>query len=176
MISTNGDETLGLPGGLDVPFRLIRSGDVPALQRFHGRLSEKTIYSRFFGSLQELPESKASYFAHVDGVDHLAFVALDPGDPDEIIAVVRYDRVPGSERAEYSALVEDNWQGHGMGMDLTRQLIGEARDKEVRFFYAMVMGKNMRMLKLLRRLDLPEHERVEDGVKHVEVELVSRAS
>jgi hypothetical protein len=61
-------------------------------------------------------------------------------------------------------------------MDLTRQLIGEARDKEVRFFYAMVMGKNMRMLKLLRRLDLPEHERVEDGVKHVEVELVSRAS
>ena len=103
-LSTNKDETLSLPGGVDVPFRLIRPDDVPALRRFHGRLSEKSIHSRFFGSLQELPEAKANYFAHVDGVYHVAFVALDPDNPDEIIALVRYDRGPGSERAEYSAL------------------------------------------------------------------------
>ncbi len=175
-LRTNKDGTLGLPGGVDVPFRLIRPDDVPALRRFHGRLSEKTIYLRFFGSLKELPEAKANYFAHVDGVDHLAFVALDPDDPDEIIALVRYDREPDSERAEYAALVEDRWQGHGVGIELTRRLVDEARDKEVRFFYAMVMGQNTRMLELLRRLDLPEQERVEDGVKHVEVELVPKAS
>ena len=175
-MSTNTDGTLSLPGGVEVPFRLIRPDDVPALQRFHGRLSERSIYLRFFGSLEELPEEKARFFAHVDGVDHLAFVALDPDDPDEIIALVRYDREPGSERAEYAALVEDRWQDHGVGIDLTRRLVDEARDKEVRFFYAMGMGQNTRMLELLRRLDLPEHERVEDGVKHVEVELVPKAS
>ena len=59
---------------------------------------------------------------------------------------------------------------------MTRRLVDEARAKGVRFFYAMVMGKNSRMLELLRHLDLPEHERVEDGVKHVEIELVSKAS
>jgi len=177
-MSTNTDGTLSLPGGVEVPFRLIRSDDVPALQRFHGRLSERSIYLRFFGSLEELPEEKARFFAHVDGVDHLAFVALDPDDPDEIIALVRYDREPGSERAEYAALVEDRWQDHGVGIDLTRRLVDEARDKEVRFFYAMVMGKNTQMLELLRHLDLPEHEcrDREAGVKHVEVELVSKAS
>ncbi len=175
-MSVNKDGTLNLPGGVDVPFRLIRPDDVSALQRFHERLSEKTIYLRFFGSLQELPEAKANYFAHVDGVDHLAFVALDPDDPDEIIALVRYDREPGSERAEYAALVEDRWQRHGVGIELTRRLVDEARDKGVRFFYAMVMGKNMSMLELLRHLDLPEHERREDGVKRVEVELGSKAS
>lgn len=90
------DGTLSLPGGVDVPFRPIRPDDVPALQRFQGRLSEKSIHSRFFGSLEELPEAKANYFAHVDGVDHLAFVALDPDDPDEIIALVRYDRGPST--------------------------------------------------------------------------------
>jgi hypothetical protein len=64
--------------------------------------------------LQELPEAKTNYyFAHIDGVDHLTLVALDPDDPDEIVALVRYDREAGSERAEYSALVEDLWQGHG---------------------------------------------------------------
>lgn len=89
---------------------------------------------------------------------------------------MRYDREPGSERAEYSALVEDRWQGHGVRIGLTRRLVDEARGQEVRFFYAMVMGPNTRMLDLLRHLDLPEHERVEDGVKHVEVEIVSKAS
>ena len=46
-----------------------------ALQRFHGRLSEQTIYLRFFGSLNEFSDEKAQYFANVDGVDHYALVA-----------------------------------------------------------------------------------------------------
>lgn len=174
--TTTNAGTLGLHGEVDVLFRLIRPDDVPALQRFHERLSEETIQLRFFGPLQELPEAKANYFAHVDGVDHLAFVALDPDDPKEIIALVRYDRGPGSERAEYAGLVEDRWQGRGVGVELTRRLVDEARDKGVRYFYAMVMGQNTRMLELLRHLDLPEREHVEDGVKHVEIELVSKAS
>jgi hypothetical protein len=33
------------------------------------------------------------------------------------------------------------------------------------------MGKNKRMLELLRHLDLPEQERQKEGVKQVEVEL-----
>ncbi len=86
-MSTDKDGTLSHSGGVNIPFRLIRSGDVPALQRFHGRLSEKTIYLRFFGSLEELPKEKAQFFAHVDGVDHLAFVALDPDDQEEIIGI-----------------------------------------------------------------------------------------
>jgi GNAT superfamily N-acetyltransferase len=164
---------LSLPNGIDVPFRVIQPDDVPALQRFHGRLSEKTIYLRFFGSLRELPEEKANYFAHVDGVDHFALVALDPDEQEEIIAIVRYDREPDSEKAEYAALVEDRWQDQGVGTDLTRRLIDEARGKGVRFFYALVKGQNTRMLNVLRHLDLPEQERREEGVKCVEVELVS---
>ncbi len=165
--------TLSLPNGVDVPFRLIRLDDAPALQRVHARCSERTIYLRFFGSLQELPEGKAKYFASSDGVDHFGLVALDPEDQNEIIAVVRYDREPGSEKAEYAALVEDRWQGHGVGSALTRRLIDEAREKGVRFFYALVKGQNTRMLNVLRHLDLPEQEQRVDGIKCVEVELAS---
>jgi GNAT superfamily N-acetyltransferase len=162
---------LRLPSGYDVPYRIVQPKDAPALQRFLRRCSERTIYLRFFGSLNEFTEQKARYFAHVDGVDHFAFVALDPDDPDEIVAVVRYDREPGEERAEYAAIVEDGWQGYGIGIDLTRRLVGMACAHGVRCFYALVMGKNRRMLELLRHLDLPEQEYKQDGVKHVEVEL-----
>ncbi len=165
-------ETLGLPGGREVPLRVVSPEDASALQRFLGRCSERTIYLRFFGSLGEVSEEKARYLTSVDGTDHFGLVALDPdADWDEIIAMVRYDREPGQERAEYAAIVEDGWQDQGIGMALTRRLIAAARDNGVRYFYAMVMGKNTRMLGLLRHLDLPEEERKEGGVKHVDVEL-----
>ncbi len=165
------DGTLSLTNGADVTFRVIEPDDVPALQRFHERLSDSTIYLRFFGSMKEFSEEKARYFAHVDGEDHFAFVALDPEDPDKIIAVVRYDREPGEESAEYAALVEDRWQGCGLGMELTHRLIDEARDKGVRYLYGLVMRENRRMLHLLRDLDLPEQECREEGVKRFEVSL-----
>jgi GNAT superfamily N-acetyltransferase len=159
---------------MHVSFRAIRPEDVDALRRFHQRLGERTIYLRFFGSMKELSDQKAKYFASVDGVDHVALVALDPEDPDEIVAVVRYDREHSEhEKAEYAALVEDRWQNHGIGIALTRELIDEAKNKGVRCFYALVLGKNRRMLELLRHLDLPEQERQdeEQGVKRIEVEL-----
>jgi len=168
--------TLGLPSGYEVPFRTVQPSDAPALQRFLGRCSERTIYLRFFGSLNEFTEQKARYFAQVDGTDHFAFVAIDPDDQEEIIAIVRYDREPGGEQAEYAAIVEDSWQGHGIGIDLTRRLVDVACANGVRYFYAMVMGKNKRMLELLRHLDLPEQEHKKEGVKHVEVELVPQAN
>ena len=115
----------------------------------------------------------ARYFASTDGADHFDLVALGPQDPNEIIAVVRYARKPGDERAEYAALVEDRWQGQGVGASLTHRLIEVARGNGVRFFYAFVKGENRRMLNVLRHLDLPEHERVENGEKIVEVGLYS---
>ena len=174
MTSANGQEeprTLTLDDGVDVPVRVIRPEDAPALQRLYSRLSEETIHLRFFGPMEELSDEKAQYFAHIDGVDHFALVALEPDGQDDIIAVVRFDRELGTDRAEYSALVEDSWQGRGLGQRLTQQLLDDARDRGIRYFYGLVMPGNRRMLRLLRSLDLPERERREEGVKYVEVEI-----
>jgi RimJ/RimL family protein N-acetyltransferase len=173
MLTLPKDKTLLLPSGVEIPSRVVRPEDAPALQRLLSRCSERTIYLRFFGSMETLSDEKARYFASTDGVDHFGLVALDPQDPNEIIAVVRYARQPGGERAEYAALAEDRWQGQGIGASLTRLLIDEARGNGVRFFYASVKGGNKRMLNVLRHLGLPEQERVEDGEKMVEVGLSS---
>ena len=164
---------LTLPDGTNVPVRIIQPDDVPALQRLYGRLSEQSIRLRFFGRMKELSEQKAGYFAYIDGIDRFALVALDPNDPDEIIAVVRFDREKETDKAEYAALVEDSWQGRGLGLPLTHQLIDEARDREIRHFYGLVMPENKRMLRLLRSLDLPERERREGSIKRVEVDLAA---
>jgi hypothetical protein len=76
--------------------------------------------------MKESSDRKAKYFAHVDGVNSFAPVALDPDEHDAIIAVVRFDREEGTDKAEYAALVEDRWQGRSLGLGMTRQLINDS--------------------------------------------------
>ena len=167
----NGLMPLALRDGLCVPVREIRTEDAPALQRLVGRSSERSIQLRFFGPLKKLSDESARHFADVDGEDRFALVALDPEDPDEIVAVVRYEREGETRAAEYAALVEDRFQGRGLGVGLTRRLIEAARENGIGRLHAMVMRENIGMLSLLRSLDLPERKHWQDGAEHVEVDL-----
>lgn len=162
---------LALRDGTCVPVREVQASDAPALRRLVGRLSGHSVYLRYFGPMKELSEEQARYFAEVDGNDRFALVALDPEDEDEIVAVVRYDREGDSDSAEYAALVEDRWQGRGLGIGLTRSLVEAARERGFRRLHAFILRENTGMLHLLRSLALPERQRWEDGVEHVDIYL-----
>ena len=157
--------------GACVPVREIRAEDAGALRRLVARSSERSIELRFFGPMRELSEEKARRFAEVDGVDRFALVGLDPEDVDEIVAVVRYEREAGTDGAEYAALVEDRFQGRGLGIGLTRHLIEAARERGIGRLHALVMRENWKMLSLLRSLEFPEHKRWEHGLEYVEIDL-----
>jgi RimJ/RimL family protein N-acetyltransferase len=165
--------TLVLGDGTSVPVRRIRTGDAAALQRLVSRSSHRSIELRFFGSLKELSDKMALRFAEVDGKDRFALVALDPDDPDEIVGVVRYAREGDDDGAEYAALIEDRFQGRGLGIRLTKMLIGAARQNGIAHLYALVLRENIGMLRLLRSLDLPERMGWQDGAERVEIDLQS---
>ncbi len=128
MLDTHSRETvceynLTLRDGTGVVVRGIRKEDAAALQRLVQRSSPRSVEFRFFGPLKELSETQARKFAYLEGRDGFALVALDPEDPGEIVGVVRYEREGGAESAEYAALVEDRFQGKGLGIGLTRSLV-----------------------------------------------------
>jgi RimJ/RimL family protein N-acetyltransferase len=157
--------------GTSVAYHAIAPENASALQRFHRRLSQRSIYLRFFAAKPELSDKKAGYFTNVDGINRFALVALDPEREGEIIGVVSFDREGTTERAEYAAEVEDRWQGRGLGIALTRLLIEAALKRGVRTFTGVVLPENTRMLHLLRNLGLPERLRYEDGTDYVEIDL-----
>lgn len=170
--ATDLDEgVITLSDGIQLRFRPIAPADLAALQRFHDRLSERSVRARFFGVLPHLSERQARYFTHLDGVDRFALVAVDPAEGDELVAVVRFDRDPGTTRAEYAAVVADRWQGHGLGLALTRRLLDAARRRGIASLYALVLPDNVRMLGLLRDLGLPERIHDEGLVERIEVDL-----
>ena len=157
--------------GTSVAYHAIAPDNASALQRFHHRLSERSIYLRFFAAKPELSDREAGYFTNVDRINRFALVAVDPEHPEEIIGVVSFDREGTTERAEYAAEVEDRWQGRGLGLALTRRLIEAALKRDVRSFTGIILPENTRMLHLLRNLGLPERLRYEDGTDYVEIDL-----
>lgn len=158
-----------LPDGSRIEYRHIQPGDAPALQRFHSRLSAQSVYQRFFGVMPLLSDHQAAYFTGADGIDRVALIALDPADPGEIIGVVRFDHDPGTDRAEYAAIVVDQWQGKGIAYALTKLIVEEARARGINRIYALVLPDNRKMLQLLRDLGLPEKRTFADGVEQVEL-------
>jgi GNAT superfamily N-acetyltransferase len=158
--------------GTSIPYHAIAPENASALQRFHHRLSERSIYLRFFAVKPELSDREAGYFTNLDKINRFALVAVDPERPEEIVGVVSFDREGTTERAEYAAEVADSWQGRGLGQALTRRLIGEAQRRDVRIFTAFVLPQNRGMLHLLRGLGLPERLRYEeDGTDYIEIDL-----
>lgn len=164
---------VALRDGRAIPYRPIRASDREALQRFHGRHSDLSIYLRFFAVQRSLGTTQARDFTELDGVDRFALGALDPEAPGEIVGVVRFDHELGTDRAEYAAIIADDWQGQGLGLELTRRLIEAARVRGVASFRAFVLPQNARMLGLLRALGLPMTTTYDDGVERIDVDLLT---
>ncbi len=149
-----------LADGGTVHLRPITPDDADRLRAFHGRLSSDTVYNRFFTLVRTLPARDVERFTTVDHDDRAAVVALLR---DEIVGVVRYERLPGTDDAEVAVVVEDAHQGRGLGPLLLEHLIAAARERGVRRFMADVLPGNRRMLEVFRSVGFELTRALSDG-------------
>ncbi|MBM4439288.1 MAG: GNAT family N-acetyltransferase [Candidatus Rokubacteria bacterium] len=141
---------LSLDGGLSL--RLIEPADEPRLVAMYARLSRHTAYQRFFAAMQRLPPDWAHFFANVDYRTRLALVIeRRAGDETQLVAVGRYEPTALPDVAEVAFVVQDGWQGQGLGRLLLRELLAAAAARGIRRFRAYVLADNHRMLRLLDR-------------------------
>ena len=159
------DRQVVLKDGAHVWLRAIRPDDEPRLVDLYGRLSQHTAYQRFFTAMKRLPPDWAHFFANVDYRRRMAVVAEREHEGRvELIGVGRYEASDEEAAAEVAFVVQDGWQGRGLGAilldDITRA--GEARG--IRRFRAYVLADNRRMLELLTRATDVLERKLEDGV------------
>jgi RimJ/RimL family protein N-acetyltransferase len=153
------EREITLRDGTTLRLRAIRPDDAPRLIEYYGRLSAHTAYQRFFTVMRRLPPDWARFLATVDYRRRLALVAeRGPGDAPELIGVARYEPTDREDTAEVAFVVQDGWQGKGLGAILLRELLAAAGARGIRRFRAFVLAENARMLELLRRFtDVQEH-------------------
>ncbi len=138
---------------LAIPTRPVQLDDEPRFYRLWPRLSRETVYRRFHAPVHRLPADVVHRLVDVDH-DLREAVVADLGG--EVVGVARYDRLPADpSTAEFAVLVEDAWQGVGLGRQLLAELIELARSRGVTTLVATVQPDNDRIQRLIRRL-LPE--------------------
>ena len=166
----------GVPVGDGLSLRLIRPDDAPGLIALHDRLSLHTSYQRFFAAMRRLPPDWARYLANVDYRTRLAVVIERAGaDGPELIGVGRYEPTAQPDTAEVALVVQDGWQGKGLGEILLRELIAAATVRGIRRFRAYVLSDNVRMLRLLSRHTSVIERRTTGGVTELLFEPMSQA-
>ena len=150
-----------------VEIRPIEADDVDGLRRLFFRLSPRTVYLRFFAPIQRPSEKTLRFLA---GVDHDGREALAAVVDGEIIGVARYDRDKDDPtRAEVAVVVQDDWQGHGVGHVLLNELSRTARRHGVVMFTASVLGENRRVLDVTHHLNPATHGHLVQGEWELEI-------
>jgi len=142
--------SVALKDGSSLHLRPIQMSDEERLLALFSRMSKQTIYLRFHHVLTHMSREESRRFCTVDYVDTFALVGtLGEGPEERIIAVGRYARQPGANRAQIAFEVEDKYQGLGIGTHLLDQLAYTARDKGIVMFEAEVLAENKDMMNVL---------------------------
>jgi RimJ/RimL family protein N-acetyltransferase len=153
--------------------RPIAPDDKELLARGLSQLSLESIRKRFLAAKPRFTASELRYLTEVDGVNHIALVAVLAGDPDQLVAVARCVRPPDRpDTAEMAVVVGDPFQGQGVGRAITNVLADAAVGAGIHRFAATMAGDNEAARRLMhtfaRRLD---EGRISGGVREVLVEL-----
>jgi acyl-CoA hydrolase/GNAT superfamily N-acetyltransferase len=150
---------------LKVRFRAIKPSDEDAMRRLFYRFSDKTIYRRFFYPIKTMPHDKIQEYVNIDYGRVLSIVAfVDEPDQGEIIAEARFIRDEQSAYGDVAFVVDEKYQGLGIGTYLYRMLIRLAKERELKGFTAEVLDTNRGIIKVFEKGDLLMNARVQGGV------------
>jgi GNAT superfamily N-acetyltransferase len=123
--------------------------DIDLILDMHHRLSNDSLYKRYhftrIPSRQEIER-----IVELNGKNGSVFVAVMPVPKPKIIGIAFYV-LTGKNTAETAFLVEDHYQGQGIGRRLLSCLTQTAITKDICFFDARVLPTNTPMIHLLRK-------------------------
>ncbi|HKZ04776.1 MAG TPA: GNAT family N-acetyltransferase [Methylomirabilota bacterium] len=155
--------------GARVRLRPIRPDDAPRLIAFHDRLSRQTVYQRFFVVVRRLSPDWAQRLTEVDHQRRVALV-IETGPPENptLIAVARYEPSGEPGIVEVAFVVEDEWQGRGLGTVLFDELLRAAAARGFARFRAYVLADNGRMLDMITRFGTVLGRKLDGGVVTVD--------
>ena len=162
-------DSLTLADGTVVTIRPITPDDAGIETEFIARLSPQTRRYRFLSGLKELTSEMLRRFLNVDFPHEMALVATIPLQGRERqIGVARYAAGSQPHHVEFAVVVEDEWQGKGLGPALLERLFAIAELAGYAGIEGVVLAENLGMLKLMERMGFARSHRLHDvGVVHV---------
>ncbi len=150
------EDALALPGGEQTSVRRVGPQDRPAALALHERCSPATLSMRYHGPVGDADR----YLAHLLSPRFGHSLAVETAS-GRLVALghLLWD----GDESEIALLVEDEWQGRGVGGALLRKLVETAARTGRDSVYAVTRSSNTAMVAAMRALGLPLDYQVEDG-------------
>jgi len=155
-----------LDDGMEVNIRPIRPEDEPLMVDFHAGLSEQSVYMRYFHALQlsqRVAHERLTRICFIDYDREMVLVAVRREPERKIVGVGRLSKLYGSDEAEFAILINDDYQGQGLGTELLQRLLQVAHDeKDIGIVMAYMLPENIAMRRVVEKLgfDLKFEERM----------------
>lgn len=140
-----------------VTFRPILPEDEAMMVKFHATLSDRSVYLRYLQPMvlqQRVVHERLSHICHCDYDREIALVAEgnDANGERVIMAVSRLSKLHGTDDARLSILVNDNYQGMGLGSELIGRMLKIARDEQLKGLSAVLTDDNQAMRRIFEKL------------------------
>jgi RimJ/RimL family protein N-acetyltransferase len=161
--------TSPVPDGTPVTVRPVQQSDVVLIQEMHTRLSKESVYYRYLAPYTPPPED-LQRLCFLDDRRGMAIVATVEEPRRKVIAMACYCVDPSDPtRAEPAILVEDSYQGRGLGKRMFLALCHQASKMGLEVFECFTHPANHRVLRLIESCDLQFEGTYSQGVREIQV-------
>jgi GNAT superfamily N-acetyltransferase len=147
----------------------VRQTDVGLIQEMHLRLSKESVYYRYLAP--RTPDAEyLQRLCFLDGQPGLTIVATVQEPREKVIAMACYCVHPDDPTtAEPAILVEDSYQGRGLGKRIFLALCQQASQKGLEMFECLTHPANHRVLCLIKGCGLRSECAYSQGVREIRV-------
>ncbi|WP_433238699.1 N-acetyltransferase family protein [Streptosporangium sp. CA-135522] len=153
------ERVVKLSDGVETQVRPLTQLYREAVRDLHDRCSPEARRFRYFTSMPMLPPRVFDRLC-----DRTRGHSLVAGHDGQVVALANLMFTPDPGIAEMAFLVEDRWQGRGLGAALARMVVAEARDLGFAEVRATLLSDNARMRRLLVSLGATLNHTEDPGV------------
>jgi acetyltransferase len=165
-----------MKNGEMITIRPIRPEDEPLMVEFHQKLSERTVYLRYFQPLKLSQRTAHERLRRICFTDYDREIVLvcehrDSSGTSQVLAVGRLSKLHRRDEAELAVLVHDGFQHLGMGTELYRRLITIARNEKLRRLVSTILAENNEMRAICQKLGFRMKADMDEGTVAAVLEL-----
>lgn len=164
------NEFILLKNGEGILFKSANQDDIPLVTSFLKRLSPESLRMRFMASISEVPQKIIEELCNVDFTKNGSILAItNQNGEKKVVGIGNYIDTGNSRSAEVSLLVEDSYQGKGIGTALLERLAGLAAGNGFYEFEGEVLPDNLAMLNVFKNSGFNIHRLWSSDTVHVEL-------
>lgn len=166
-----------LKNGKGILIRPASTFDIPYVESFMDRVSRESLRMRFMAAISQVSPNVIRELCNPDFKNNGSLLALTSDNKhSKVIGLGSYNAMGNGHSAELALLIEDKYQGLGIGTLLLERLAGIAAANGFVEFEAEVLPDNQPMINVFKNSGFEKHQVWSSDTVHFEIPVGSAAA